>query len=182
MLAVALRQVLPTSAEYLGSPSDRHEFKHGNIVSCSKRATVCAYLFLLGMRFITTGSSCSNKSVKALNRIASAKGCARVEKISAQVGQLLQKYKMGKFVNWSVEDGRLVWRLDDEAIQTEAVPHMRDGCYVVYTDLPAERMSKEKAVASYRKLSLVEEAFRNLKTVWLEVRPVYPAHAGQMTG
>jgi len=86
------------------------------------------------------------------------------------VGRVLQKYKTGKFVNWSVEDGRLVWRLDDEAIQTEA---MFDGCYVVYTDLPAERMSKEEAIASYKKLSLVEEAFRNLKTVWLEVRPVY---------
>jgi len=34
-------------------------------------------------------------------------------------------------------------------------------------------MSKEEAVASCRKLSLVEKAFRNLKTVWLQVRPVY---------
>jgi hypothetical protein len=77
---------------------------------------------------------------------------------------------MGKFGNRSVEDGRLVWGLDDEALQTEA---LFDGCYVVYTDLPVERMSKEEAVASYKKLSLVEEAFRNLKTVWLQVRPVY---------
>jgi hypothetical protein len=83
------------------------------------------------------------------------------------MGQVLQKYKMGKFVNWSVEDGRLVWRLDQEAIQTDA---MFDGCYVVYTDLPAEQMSKEEAVASCRKLS--EEAFRNLKTVWLQERLV----------
>jgi len=100
------------------------------------------------------------RTIEALNRIASAKRRAKVEKISAQVGRVLQKYKTGKFVLWSVEDGRLVWRLDDEAIQTEA---LFDGCYVVYTDLPAERMSKEEAVASYKKLSLVEEAFRNLK-------------------
>jgi hypothetical protein len=104
------------------------------------------------------------RTIEALNRIASARSRAKAEKISAQMGQVLQKYKMGKFVNWSVEDGRLVWRLDQEAIQTEA---MFDGCYVVYTDLPAERMSKEEAVASCRKLSLVEEAFRNLKIVWL---------------
>jgi len=44
---------------------------------------------------------------------------------------------------------------------------------VVYTDLPGDRMTKEEGGASYKKLSLVEEAFRNLKTVWLEVRPVY---------
>jgi hypothetical protein len=110
------------------------------------------------------------RTIEALNRIASAQRRAKVEKISAQVGQLLQKSKTGKFVNWSVEDGRLVWRLEEEALRTEA---LLDGCYVVYTELPAQRMSKEEAVASYRKLGLVEEAFRNLKTVWLEVRPVY---------
>lgn len=30
-----------------------------------------------------------------------------------------------------------------------------------------------EVVASYKKLGLVEEAFRNLKTVQLEVRPVF---------
>ncbi|MDH7502676.1 MAG: hypothetical protein QHJ82_08195, partial [Verrucomicrobiota bacterium] len=44
---------------------------------------------------------------------------------------------------------------------------------VVYSEVPADRMSKEEGVASCKKLSLVEQAFRNLKTVWLEVRPVY---------
>ncbi len=111
------------------------------------------------------------RPLEALNRMASAKRRAKVEKISAPVGQLLQKSKRGQFVNGSMEDNPLVWRLDDEALQTEA---MFDGCYVVYTDLPAERRSKEEAVASYKKLSLVEEAFRNVKTVGLEVRPVYP--------
>jgi hypothetical protein len=117
-----------------------------------------------------TRAALLGRTTEALNRIASAKRRAKVEKISAQVGKVLQKYKMGKFVTWSVEDGRLVWRLDHEAVQAEEV---FDGCYVVYTDLPAERMTKEEGVASYKKLSLVEEAFRNLKTVWLEVRPVY---------
>jgi transposase len=39
--------------------------------------------------------------------------------------------------------------------------------------VPPEQMAKAQVVASYRKLSLVEDAFRNLKTVQLEVRPVY---------
>ena len=34
-------------------------------------------------------------------------------------------------------------------------------------------MAASEVVASYKKLGLVEEAFRNLKTVQLEVRPVY---------
>jgi len=54
------------------------------------------------------------RTIEALNRIASARRRAKAEKISAKVGQVLQKYKMGKFVNWSVGDGRLVWRLDQK--------------------------------------------------------------------
>jgi len=34
-------------------------------------------------------------------------------------------------------------------------------------------MAASEVVASYKKLGLVEEAFRSLKTVQLEVRPVY---------
>ena len=34
-------------------------------------------------------------------------------------------------------------------------------------------MTAKEIVSSYRKLTLVEQAFRNLKTVQLEVRPVY---------
>ena len=34
-------------------------------------------------------------------------------------------------------------------------------------------MQSQEIVASYKKLSLVERAFRNIKTVQLEVRPVY---------
>ena len=34
-------------------------------------------------------------------------------------------------------------------------------------------MTTAEVVASYKSLSLVEQAFRNLKTVQLEVRPVY---------
>jgi len=121
-------------------------------------------------RETTTRAALLGRTAEALNRIASAKRRGKVERISAQVGKVLQKYKMGKFVIWSVQDGRLVWRFDQEAIEAEGT---FDGCYVIYTDVPADQMSREEAVGSYKKLSLVEQAFRNLKTVWLEVRPVY---------
>jgi transposase len=41
------------------------------------------------------------------------------------------------------------------------------------SELPREKMAAAEVVASYKKLGLVEEAFRNLKTVQLEVRPVF---------
>jgi hypothetical protein len=48
-----------------------------------------------------------------------------------------------------------------------------DGCYVITTDAKPERTSSEKTVESYKRLRLMEMAFRNLKTVQLEVRPVF---------
>ncbi len=48
-----------------------------------------------------------------------------------------------------------------------------DGCYIVSGELPKEKMAASEVIASYKKLGLVEEAFRSLKTVQLEVRPVY---------
>lgn len=92
------------------------------------------------------------------------------EKIGSQVGRVLQRYKMGKFIRWAVKDGKLEWQFNPEKIQAE---QRFDGCYVVVTDVPPEQMAKAEVVVSYKKLSFVEEAFRNLKTVQLEVRPVY---------
>ena len=92
------------------------------------------------------------------------------EKIGARVGRVLQRYKMGKFIHWSVQEGKLEWRFDQEKIAAE---ERFDGCYVVSSDVPPEQMAKTQVVASYKRLSFVEQAFRNLKTVQLELRPVY---------
>jgi transposase len=48
-----------------------------------------------------------------------------------------------------------------------------DGLYVVRTSLPATVLDDTATVRSYKALSLVERAFRCIKTVDLQVRPVY---------
>ena len=92
------------------------------------------------------------------------------EIIGARVGKLLARYKMGKFVRWSVVERKLQWAFDEAAIAAEQV---FDGCYVIRADVPKELMAATELVLAYKSLSLVEQAFRNLKTVSLEMRPVY---------
>ena len=48
-----------------------------------------------------------------------------------------------------------------------------DGCYAIKTDASKSLIDKNKAVESYRNLQKVEQAFKNMKTVLLELRPVY---------
>jgi hypothetical protein len=48
-----------------------------------------------------------------------------------------------------------------------------DGIYVVRTSLPATVLDDAATVRNYKSLSLVERAFRCLKSVDLQIRPVY---------
>jgi len=117
-----------------------------------------------------TRSALLRRTREELDRVAQAKRPGDAEKIGARVGRLLAKTRMGKFVVWSVQSGHLEWRFDEEKIAAEKC---FDGCYIICGNVPAERMSKRELVASYKSLALVEDAFRNLKTVQLEIRPVY---------
>ena len=92
------------------------------------------------------------------------------DRLGAQVGKLLARYKMGKFVEWEIREGRLQWQWKQEPITQEK---LFDGCYIIRTDTPAQQMTPTEVVTSYKSLSSVEQAFRTLKTVALEVRPVY---------
>ena len=96
-----------------------------------------------------------------LEKIAQAKRTADAAHIGARVG---------KFVTWEVKRSKLLWSMDQKKVQAEEV---WDGCYVVRSDVPKEELAAAQTVAGYKKLELVEQAFRQIKTVQLEVRPVY---------
>ena len=134
-----------------------------------RRYELCRNPFT-AQRETTTRQNLLDVTRKALDKIAQAKRKNTREKIGARVGRILQKYKMGKFVNWEVQDGRLSWHFDEEKIAAEL---LLDGCYVITTDAKPEQVDSLKTVESYKRLRLVEMAFRNLKTVQLEVRPVF---------
>ena len=112
-----------------------------------------------------------NKTKEQLEKIANSNRKTTAEKIGARVGKVLLKTKMGKFVKWkTTKQNKLEWSFDEEKIYSE---ELLDGCYIIYSDVPAEKMSAEEIVSSYKKLRFVEKAFMNLKTVMLEIRPVY---------
>ncbi len=93
------------------------------------------------------------------------------QRVCARVGAVLAKYRIAKFFEWSVDKkGKLEYQIRQDAIEAEAA---LDGCCVVRTDAAAESVTKNEAVSGYMALTHVEKAFRNLKTVALELSPVY---------
>ena len=90
--------------------------------------------------------------------------------IGLKVGAVLDKDKMAKHFNLTITDTRFTVARKTAEITAEAA---LDGIYVVRTSLPDTTLDDDATVRSYKSLSLVERAFRCLKTVDLQVRPVY---------
>lgn len=57
-----------------------------------------------------------------------------------------------------------------------------DGCYCLKTDLPSEVADTHIVHERYKDLSMVETAFRTMKTAHLEVRPVFVRNEGNTRG
>ncbi len=90
--------------------------------------------------------------------------------IGLEVGAVIDRHKMAKHFDLTIADDGFTYRRRTEAIEAEA---RLDGLYVVRSSLPDEAMSAEELVASYKSLAQVERAFRTMKSVDLQIRPVY---------
>ena len=90
--------------------------------------------------------------------------------IGAAVGKALERHKVGKHFETDITDDDLVFTRTPETIATEA---MLDGIYVIRTNVPAQTMAADQVVLGYKSLAHVERAFRSIKTVDLEVRPIF---------
>lgn len=92
------------------------------------------------------------------------------DEIALRVGRVIHRFKVAKHFALTIEDARLQWRRNDEAIAHEAA---LDGIYVVRTSEPAERLSPDDTVRQYKRLALVERLFRTLKGIDLRIRPIF---------
>ena len=92
------------------------------------------------------------------------------DKIGMAVGAVIGKRKMAKHFELTIEDARFTFRRKEDEIAAEA---RLDGLYVIRTSLPKEAIGAGDAVSAYKSLSQVERAFRSLKSVDLEIRPIH---------
>jgi transposase len=92
------------------------------------------------------------------------------EKIGLAVGAVLNHYKVGKHVDVKITDADLTFERKTEQINAEA---LLDGIYVLRTDVKPAILDAAGTVRAYKNLATVERAFRSIKTVDLEVRPIH---------
>src|SRR6185295_12868667 len=97
--------------------------------------------------------------------------------IALKVGAVLGRRKVAKHFGLTITDEGLRFVRDEAAIAREAA---LDGFYVVRTSMPAASLDAAATVLAYKSLAQVERAFRSLKTVDLEVRPIHHRLAGRV--
>jgi hypothetical protein len=111
----------------------------------------------------------------ALKKVADA--CAREKQplegkgeIGLRAGAVLSRFKVGKYFRVHIGDHSLRFVRNHDTLDRDAA---MDGIYVIRTSVPKEVMGADEAVLTYKQLSKVERAFRTLKSVDLQVRPIY---------
>jgi hypothetical protein len=92
------------------------------------------------------------------------------QKIALRVGRVLGRFKMAKHFTLEITDEHFGYARDAAHIAREAA---LDGIYVIRTSVPAEKLGASEAVSHYKSLSNVERAFRTMKGLDLEIRPIH---------
>jgi transposase len=92
------------------------------------------------------------------------------DKIALAVGAVINRYKMAKHFAVTIADSDVTFERKTAQIAAEAA---LDGIYVLRTSLKPETLDAPSTVKTYKQLAQVERAFRSLKTVDIEVRPIH---------
>jgi transposase len=139
-----------------------------------ERLVVCKNPLLAGERArkreeLLTATEKDLARIKA--RVAREKNPLRgAAEIGRAVGAVIGKRKMAKHFDTEITDKAFSFARKPDQIDAEA---RLDGIYVLRTNLTAEQSDAGATVRSYKSLAQVERAFRSMKTVDLEIRPVF---------
>lgn len=96
-------------------------------------------------------------------------GLCSAAEIGVAVGAVLNRRKVAKHFVLDIGDRHFGFQRNAETIAAEA---RLDGFYVIRTSVPAAQLAAKETVQAYKDLAQVERAFRCLKTVDLDIRPI----------
>lgn len=111
-------------------------------------------------------------TTRELEKVAAMVAGGRLKgaaKIGLRVGKVANKYKVAKLFDIAIGEAALAFTVNEASLAAEAA---LDGLYVLRTSVAAAAMSDNETVLSYKRLAEVERAFRTLKGVDLQVRPI----------
>lgn len=116
--------------------------------------------------------ACISKNVEA-GRIK------RKEVILRRVYRWLNRWGMERFFEVCSEDGSFSYQRREDVIERYS---RLDGCYVIRANAAAERIATTDLQKRYKDLKHVEQAFRQMKTADIQIRPIRHFHESNVRG
>jgi hypothetical protein len=170
--SVQIRTLLTGGALQLGLFDERHLFELRHPDYPGERLVACRNPELAKLRAhkrqaLLAATAAALEPIQ--RRVTSGRLRGRAE-IGLRVGRVMNKYTVAKHFRVTITDTRFHYAIRTDRVETEAA---LDGIYVIRTNLPAAKMPAADAVRHYKALSRVERAFRSLKTIDLQVRPIH---------
>jgi hypothetical protein len=139
-----------------------------------ERLVVCRNPLLAAERarkrldLLTATEADLRKAAKAVAR--KNKPLRGADRIGLAVGAVLNRHKVAKHFILTITDDTFAVVRNTDAIEAES---RLDGCYVIRTNLDQATLAASDVVRAYKNLSQAERAFRSIKTVDLEIRPIH---------
>jgi transposase len=168
----SLRVLASDGALQLGLFDERNLFEFTHADYPGERLVACRNPELAKMR-AHKRQALLEATVALLESIRQRVAAGRLkgqDRIGLCVGKVLNRYKVGKHFDLEIADASFGYTINAARVAQEAA---LDGIYVIRTAVPHERMGSDDVVRTYKSLSQVEQAFRSIKTVDIEVRPIY---------
>ncbi len=119
----------------------------------------------------------TERSLEAIKVRLDAGKLVGSDEIGVRVGKVINRYKVAKHFELSIDERSFTFARKLAAITAEAA---LDGIYIIRTSVAAVQMDAPSCVRNYKSLAQVERAFRSLKTVDLKVRPIHHRKADRV--
>ena len=144
-----------------------------------ERLVVCRNPFLADERKREVLLQATEKLLAAVQKkvLRKRKPLRGKDAIGIEVGKVVNRKKVAKHFALTIADDSFVYARKAEKIRREAA---LDGLYVIRSSVAAERMTDAELVANYKNLEMVERAFRSLKSLDINVRPIHHRLEGRV--
>jgi transposase len=109
---------------------------------------------------------------RELDKVAAMVAAGRLKgagAIGVRAGKVADRYKVAKHFDLAIAEASFAFKVNAERVAAEAA---LDGLYVIRTSVAEADMAAGQAVLNYKRLAEVERAFRTLKGIDLQVRPI----------
>ena len=168
----AIRKLINSDSLQLGLFDEKNLFEFSHPDYPGERLIACKNNDLAKLR-AHKRQSLLDATVAELEKIKKMVDGGRLkdkDKIGVRTGKIINKYKMSKHIELDIKETSITWKIKEEAVREEK---SLDGIYIIRTSVSSDKLSSDDAVRSYKNLSQVERAFRSMKSIDLEVRPIY---------